>query len=212
MGASALGIFLPVLGGWGLFFLCLLFSATGGLILATLLATALRRRGFGDDGSGHDGTVDDGQQFRPASPGRSRSVRWSRRGAGAPASVMVVAAAILAGLAAWLLARGNHNGVSETRRRGLTPAAREGSKEDSLSRQRQQESFTTRVRCITEMGMGVDVHGRDATKAAKRAVSMRSGHSSLGFFRMLGKTANDMFARRHDRRAQPRRGRYRGRC
>jgi hypothetical protein len=28
-----------------------------------------------------------------------------------------------------------------------------------------------RVRCITEMGMGVDVHGRDATKAAKRAVS-----------------------------------------
>ena len=29
----------------------------------------------------------------------------------------------------------------------------------------------TRVRCVTEMGMGVDVHGRDATKAAKRAVS-----------------------------------------
>ena len=28
-----------------------------------------------------------------------------------------------------------------------------------------------RVRCITEMGMGVDVHGRDATKASKRAVS-----------------------------------------
>jgi len=28
-----------------------------------------------------------------------------------------------------------------------------------------------RIRCITEMGMGVDVHGRDATKAAKRAVS-----------------------------------------
>ncbi|KRR00317.1 Lin0512 family protein [Bradyrhizobium valentinum] len=46
-----------------------------------------------------------------------------------------------------------------------------------------------RVRCITEMGMGVDVHGRDATKAAKRAIR----HSSLGFFRMLGKTANDMF-------------------
>ena len=31
------------------------------------------------------------------------------------ASVMVVAAAILAGLAAWLLARGAHNGASETR-------------------------------------------------------------------------------------------------
>jgi uncharacterized protein (TIGR02058 family) len=51
----------------------------------------------------------------------------------------------------------------------------------------------TRVRCITEMGMGVDVHGKDATKAAKRAVSDAIRHSSLGFFRMLGKTANDMF-------------------
>ena len=50
-----------------------------------------------------------------------------------------------------------------------------------------------RVRCITEMGMGVDVHGRDATKAGKRAVSDAIRHSSLGFFRMLGKTANDMF-------------------
>ncbi len=51
----------------------------------------------------------------------------------------------------------------------------------------------TRVRCITEMGMGVDVHGKDATKAAKRAVSDAIRHSSLGFFRMLGKTAADMF-------------------
>jgi uncharacterized protein (TIGR02058 family) len=50
-----------------------------------------------------------------------------------------------------------------------------------------------RVRCITEMGMGVDVHGKDATKAGKRAVSDAIRHSSLGFFRMLGKTANDMF-------------------
>ena len=49
-----------------------------------------------------------------------------------------------------------------------------------------------RVRCITEMGMGVDVHGRDATKAARRAVSDAIRHSSLGFFRMLGKTAHDM--------------------
>jgi uncharacterized protein (TIGR02058 family) len=46
-----------------------------------------------------------------------------------------------------------------------------------------------RVRCITEMGMGVDVHGKDATKAARRAVSDAIRHSSLGFFRMLGKTA-----------------------
>ncbi len=58
-----------------------------------------------------------------------------------------------------------------------------------------EESRTTmaRVRCITEMGMGVDVHGKDATKAAKRAVSDAIRHSSLGFFRMLGKTAADMF-------------------
>jgi uncharacterized protein (TIGR02058 family) len=49
-----------------------------------------------------------------------------------------------------------------------------------------------RVRCITEMGMGVDVHGRDATKAARRAVSDAIRHSSLGFFRMLGKTPKDM--------------------
>jgi len=50
-----------------------------------------------------------------------------------------------------------------------------------------------RIRCITEMGMGVDVHGRDATKAAKRAVSDAIRHSSLGFFRMVGKTPQDMF-------------------
>ena len=50
-----------------------------------------------------------------------------------------------------------------------------------------------RVRCFTEMGMGVDVHGRDATKAARRAVSDAIRHSSVGFFRMVGKTANDMF-------------------
>lgn len=50
----------------------------------------------------------------------------------------------------------------------------------------------TRIRCITEMGMGVDVHGRDATKAARRAVSDAIRHSSLGFFRALGKTPHDM--------------------
>ncbi|MDO9057824.1 MAG: Lin0512 family protein [Bradyrhizobium sp.] len=49
-----------------------------------------------------------------------------------------------------------------------------------------------RVRCITEMGMGVDVHGKDATKAARRAVSDAIRHSSLGFFRMVGKTSADM--------------------
>ena len=51
----------------------------------------------------------------------------------------------------------------------------------------------TRIRCFTEMGMGVDVHGKDATKAAKRAVSDAIRHSSVGFFRMVGKTRDDMF-------------------
>jgi uncharacterized protein (TIGR02058 family) len=55
------------------------------------------------------------------------------------------------------------------------------------------ENPMARVRCITEMGMGVDVHGRDATKAAKRAVSDAIRHSSIGFFRMVGKTSKDMF-------------------
>ena len=50
----------------------------------------------------------------------------------------------------------------------------------------------TLVRCITEMGMGVDVHGRDYTNAAKRAVFDAIHHSSLGFQRLLGKTADDM--------------------
>src|SRR6202166_4483831 len=50
-----------------------------------------------------------------------------------------------------------------------------------------------RVRCITEMGRGVDVHGKAAPKAARRAVSDAIRHSSLGFFRMVGKTSRDMF-------------------
>ncbi|PKB73777.1 MAG: hypothetical protein BZY75_00055 [SAR202 cluster bacterium Io17-Chloro-G7] len=48
------------------------------------------------------------------------------------------------------------------------------------------------VRCIMEMGMGVDVHGRNYTAAATRAVFDAIHHSSLGFQRLLGKTADDM--------------------
>ena len=48
------------------------------------------------------------------------------------------------------------------------------------------------VRCVTEMGMGVDVHGLDYTNAAKRAVFDAIHHSSLGFQRLVGKTADDM--------------------
>jgi uncharacterized protein (TIGR02058 family) len=50
-----------------------------------------------------------------------------------------------------------------------------------------------RARCITEMGMGVDIHGKDATKAARRAVSDAIRHSSLSFVRLFGKTPQDMF-------------------
>ncbi|MEM7077041.1 MAG: Lin0512 family protein [Pseudomonadota bacterium] len=47
-------------------------------------------------------------------------------------------------------------------------------------------------RYVTEMGMGVDVHGGDYTKAAKRAVSDAIRHSSLNFFRVLDKSPEDM--------------------
>ena len=50
----------------------------------------------------------------------------------------------------------------------------------------------TKVRYLTEMGMGVDVHGGDYTKAACRAVADALRHSSLNFFEPLGKTHNDM--------------------
>jgi uncharacterized protein (TIGR02058 family) len=48
------------------------------------------------------------------------------------------------------------------------------------------------VRGVTEMGMGVDVHGLDYTSAAKRAVFDAIHHSSLGFPKLVGKTADDM--------------------
>jgi uncharacterized protein (TIGR02058 family) len=47
-------------------------------------------------------------------------------------------------------------------------------------------------RWITEMGMGVDVHGRDYTNAARRAVSDALRHSSLGFFEPAGRSPHDM--------------------
>ena len=42
------------------------------------------------------------------------------------------------------------------------------------------------------MGMGVDVHGGDYTKAARRAVSDALRHSSLNFFAAAGKQRDDM--------------------
>lgn len=50
----------------------------------------------------------------------------------------------------------------------------------------------TLIRCFTEMGMGVDVHGGDYTKAARRAVSDAIRHSSIGVFRLLGRSVEDM--------------------
>lgn len=47
-------------------------------------------------------------------------------------------------------------------------------------------------RWITEMGMGVDVHGHDYTKAARRAVSDALRHSSLNFFAVTDKSPHDM--------------------
>ncbi|MBU1212351.1 MAG: Lin0512 family protein [Alphaproteobacteria bacterium] len=47
-------------------------------------------------------------------------------------------------------------------------------------------------RCVTEMGMGVDVHGRDYTSAARRAVSDAIRHSSLSLFSVIGKTRDEM--------------------
>ena len=68
------------------------------------------------------------------------------------------------------------------------------------------------VRCVTEMGMGVDVHGLDYTAAAKRAVFDAIHHSSLGFPRLVGKTADDMRVDVTTRRAQARGGGSPGRA
>ncbi|MEM7546509.1 MAG: Lin0512 family protein [Pseudomonadota bacterium] len=44
----------------------------------------------------------------------------------------------------------------------------------------------TEQRIIMELGAGVDLHGRDYTKAAKRAVEDAMRHSSLSIIRQLG--------------------------
>lgn len=47
-------------------------------------------------------------------------------------------------------------------------------------------------RYLTEMGMGVDVHGGDYTKAAIRAVSDAIRHSSINFFPHIEKSRDSM--------------------
>lgn len=50
----------------------------------------------------------------------------------------------------------------------------------------------TLKRYLTEMGMGVDVHGGNYTKAAKRAVSDAIRHSSINFFPHISHSRDDM--------------------
>ena len=47
-------------------------------------------------------------------------------------------------------------------------------------------------RFLLEMGMGVDLHGRDYTKAAQRAVREAIWHNSFGAARHLGKGVDEM--------------------
>ena len=47
-------------------------------------------------------------------------------------------------------------------------------------------------RCLLEMGMGVDLHGKDYTKAAKRAVENALWHNSLYFIRTFGNGPDSM--------------------
>jgi len=44
----------------------------------------------------------------------------------------------------------------------------------------------TLQRCLLELGTGVDLHGRDSTKAARRAVFDALRHASVSFPRVFG--------------------------
>ena len=47
-------------------------------------------------------------------------------------------------------------------------------------------------RCLLELGTGVDLHGQDATKAARRAVFDALRHSSVAFPRIFGYEPDQM--------------------
>ena len=47
-------------------------------------------------------------------------------------------------------------------------------------------------RCLLELGSGVDLHGKDSTKAARRAVFDALRHSSVAFPRVFGYGAEMM--------------------
>ena len=48
-------------------------------------------------------------------------------------------------------------------------------------------------RFLLEMGMGTDLHGKDYTKAAVRAIRAAIWHNSFGAARHIGKDVDDMF-------------------
>ena len=48
-------------------------------------------------------------------------------------------------------------------------------------------------RCLLEMGMGVDLHGKDTTKAGRRAVFDALRHCSVSFPRVFGSGADSMY-------------------
>jgi len=56
---------------------------------------------------------------------------------------------------------------------------------------RERESVSAKA-CVLEFGMGVDVHGLDATKAACRAVSDAIRHSSLPLFQEVRERGGTM--------------------
>ncbi|MBI78709.1 MAG: hypothetical protein FI679_05620 [SAR202 cluster bacterium] len=48
-------------------------------------------------------------------------------------------------------------------------------------------------RCLLEMGMGTDLHGKDYTKAAQRAVRDALWHNSVSFPGIFADGANSMY-------------------
>lgn len=47
-------------------------------------------------------------------------------------------------------------------------------------------------KCLLELGMGVDLHGKNYTEAAQRAVWDAIGHNSLPFLRVFGSGPQSM--------------------
>jgi len=52
-------------------------------------------------------------------------------------------------------------------------------------------------RCLLELGTGVDLHGKDSTKAARRAVADALRHSSVAFPRAFGYDPREMYVDVH---------------